>query len=141
MPPKPTPFHLILRVLSFHRSHYLNQPEFSADGKLLVFTEQTGSEALATDINYLEIGSDKQLPKRIRATPFGEFSATVYGDSYSVVRVEADGTQRLWRISQTDEKLLLPEVLGVDYHAWGASGDLACFTRKRHPTRSRCVSG
>lgn len=124
---------------AIHRSHYLNQPEFSADGKLLVFTEQTGSEALATDINYLEIGSDKQLPKPVRATPFGEFSATVYGDSYSVVRVEADGTQRLWQISATSEKVLLPEVLGVGYHAWGASGDLMMFLLENATQPNRAV--
>lgn len=124
---------------AIHRSHYLNQPEFSADGKLLVFTEQTGSEALATDINYLEIGSDNQLPKPVRATPFGEFSATVYGDGYSVIRVEADGTQRLWQISATSEKVLLPEVLGVGYHAWGASGDLMMFLLENATQPNRAV--
>ena len=124
---------------AIHRSHYLSQPEFSADGKLLVFTEQTGSEALATDINYLEIGSDKKLPKPVRATPFGEFSATVYGDGYSVIRVEADGTQRLWQISATSEKVLLPEVLGVGYHAWGASGDLMMFLLENATQPNRAV--
>ncbi|MBN8444859.1 MAG: hypothetical protein J0M22_05240 [Gammaproteobacteria bacterium] len=124
---------------AIHRSHYLSQPEFSADGKLLVFTEQTGSEALATDINYLEIGSDKKLPKPVRATPFGEFSATVYGDGYSVIRVEADGTQRLWQISATSEKVLLPEVLGVGYHAWGASGDVMMFLLENATQPNRAV--
>ncbi len=124
---------------AIHRSHYLSQPEFSADGTLLVFTEQTGSEALATDINYLEIASDQKQVKPVRVTPFGEFSATVHGDGYSVIRVEADGTQRLWQISAVDEKLLLPEVLGVGYHAWGASGDLMMFLLENATQPNRAV--
>lgn len=124
---------------AIQRNHYLSQPEFSADGKFLLFTEQTGKEALATDIHYLDIASAQQTAKPLRVTPFGEFSATAYGDGYSVIRVEADGTQRLWEISQTKEKLLLPEVLGVGYHAWGSANDLMLFLLENGSQPNRAV--
>lgn len=135
---KPTPVSFSTEG-AIHRSHYLSQPEFSADGKLLLFTEQTGAEPLATDIHFLEIRGDQKHPKSLKATPFGEFSATVYADAYSVVRVEADGTQRLWQISPTAEKLLLPEVFGVGYHAWGAANDLMLFLLENATQPNRAV--
>ncbi len=113
---------------ALQRSHYLNQPEFSADGKTLLFTEQTGLKPLETDIFSLELANAaKVAPKPLRQTAFGEFSATPYQQGYSVVRVEADGTQRLWWLSATAEKLLLPEVVGVGYHVWGKQDDLMLF--------------
>ena len=61
---------------------------------------------------------------RVTNTPEGEFSPTVMPDGkyISVVRVEADGTQRLWRVSDTGPKsetsLILPDVKPVGYYAW-----------------------
>jgi len=51
------------------------------------------------------------------------------GRHFSAVRVEADGTQRLWRftIEGTDPALLLPDVKAVGYHAWIDSGRLALY--------------
>ncbi len=113
---------------ALQRSHYINQPEFSSDGKTLLFTEQTGLKPLETDIFYLELAkAAKVAPQPLRVTPFGEFSATPYQQGYSVVRVEADGTQRLWWLSANGEKLLLPDVVGVGYHAWGKQQDLMMF--------------
>ncbi len=42
------------------------------------------------------------------------------GKHLSMIRVEADGTQRLWMftIDGKDPKVLLPEIKPVGYHAW-----------------------
>ena len=42
------------------------------------------------------------------------------GELISVVRVEPDGTQRLWSVSRSSPatSLILPEVKPVGYHAW-----------------------
>ena len=72
-------------------------------------------------------GEEGGAGKALRATPFGEFSATPLPGSdsdYSVVRVEADGTQRLWQISTQAEQLLYPELKGVGYHVWGSDQDI-----------------
>ena len=46
----------------------------------------------------------------------------------SAVVVEADGRQRLWRLPLTGEPaVLLPDVIGVGYHAWGPADDVMLF--------------
>ena len=52
-----------------------------------------------------------------------EYSPTVTPDgrSFSVIQVEADGTQRLWRFPLAgggEPKLVLPDIKPVGYHAW-----------------------
>lgn len=109
-------------------NHYLNQPEFSADATRLLYTEQRGDAAMATDIMQLDIKTGRSTP--FKTTEFGEFSATKMPDApnqYSVVRVEQDGRQRLWQLSSDSERLLFPELAGVGYHVWGQHGDLLLF--------------
>lgn len=109
-------------------TQYLNQPEFSLDGKRLLWTAKAGEGELETDIRYLEL-ANPSTQHTLKKTPFGEFSATALAapaGSYSVVRVEKDGTQRIWQISETDEQLLI-DLPGVGYHAWGEHGDVLVF--------------
>ncbi len=108
---------------------YLNQPVFSSDGSRLLWTQQTGPGPMDTDI-YFQVLGDSKPGQPLVNTKFGEFSATpipMQPQQYSVVRVEADGTQRLWQIGAGKDELLAPEVKGVGYHAWGADGDLLLF--------------
>jgi hypothetical protein len=51
------------------------------------------------------------------------------GRHISVVRVEADGTQRLWRFDTAGKnpEVVLPDVKPVGYHAWADSTTLALF--------------
>lgn len=109
-------------------NEYQNQPEFSLDGKQLLWTAHAGQGDLATDIRYVELANPTQQ-HTLRSTPFGEFSATALPSdvgSYSVVRVEKDGTQRIWRLSANAEQLLI-DLPGVGYHAWGEHGDVLVF--------------
>ena len=59
---------------------------------------------------------------RLTETPEGEYSPTLTPDGrhISVVRVEADKTQRLWRFTLDghDPELVLADVKPVGYHAW-----------------------
>ena len=96
--------------------------------------------------------ADRHLPVRHRGrtvarvtnTPESEYSPTVTPDGahISVIRVEADGTQRLWRftIDGTQPELVLADVKPVGYHAWADDHTLALFVlgsrrRCRSPTR------
>jgi Tol biopolymer transport system component len=64
-------------------------------------------------------------------TPEGEYSPTVTPDGrhLSVIRVEADGTQRLWQftLEGTQPALVLERVKPVGYHAWADDHTLALF--------------
>jgi hypothetical protein len=98
---------------------YDNQPSFTPDGQAVLFASVRGQAArpaltavegaasgaasvpsalLQTDIYRYEIASRRI--RRVTHTPEGEYSPTVMPDGkhISVVRVEADGTQRLWRV-------------------------------------------
>jgi len=126
---------------SNHRHGYLNQPIFSPDGSRLLWTQQIGPDPMSTDIYYKVLGADESSKPLVK-TPYGEFSATpmpMQPQQYSVVRVEADGTQRLWQIGAGKDELLLPEVKGVGYHAWGADGDLLLFLLADQSEPNRAV--
>ncbi|HKB13028.1 MAG TPA: hypothetical protein VKD69_20330, partial [Vicinamibacterales bacterium] len=110
-----------------HTAGYDNQPSFSPDGASIFFTSNRG--ATQTDIYRYDIGSETTT--RVTDTPEGEYSPTVTpdGQHLSVVRVEADGTQRLWRftLQGTQPELVLERVKPVGYHAWADDHTLALF--------------
>jgi hypothetical protein len=66
-----------------------------------------------------------------RTMPESEYSATPVpqSDRFSVVRVEADSTQRLWSFAAdgSDPRLVLPNIKPVGYHAWLDANRLVLF--------------
>lgn len=108
---------------------YFNQPEFSSDGQTLYYTaEQSSSGSSQMDIASYQLSTGQQT--LVATTPLSEYSPTLLpdGQGLSVVVVEADGRQRLWRLATTAQpELLLPELIGVGYHAWGPEQDLLIF--------------
>jgi dipeptidyl aminopeptidase/acylaminoacyl peptidase len=94
---------------------YDNQPAFSPDGRSLYFTSRIGDQ---TDVQRYDLAT-RQV-RAWRQTPESEFSPTpAPGGGLSVVRFEADGTQRLWRLEEGGAaEPLVPDVKPVAYHAW-----------------------
>lgn len=112
---------------------YDNQPFFTPDGGALLFTSARGPVASAcgkpqTDIYRYDMKS--RTVSQVTSTPECEYSPTVTptGD-ISVVRVEADGTQRLWRFTADgrNPSLVLAGVKPVGYHAWMDANTVALF--------------
>lgn len=97
---------------------YDNQPAFLPDGTALLFTSIRGGKQ--TDIYRYDIASKQTT--RVTSTPENEYSPTVMPDRQhiSVVRVEADQTQRLWKftLDGRNPEVVLPNVKPVGYHAW-----------------------
>lgn len=117
---------------------YDNQPFFTPDGKSVLFTSIRGPAAPAgggsltqTDIYRYHIAS--KTVARVTQTAEGEYSPTVMPDGrrISVIRVEADGTQRLASIAPSGPKIqvdvILPDVKPVGYHAWADEHTVAMF--------------
>ena len=114
---------------------YDNQPSFTPDGREILFTSARVMARAPppappgltlpdgqTDIYRYDIAARRL--SRVTQTPESEYSPTVMpGRAHiSVVRVEADRTQRLWSVIPSGPKietaLLLAEVKPVGYHAW-----------------------
>jgi len=108
------------------RDGYDNQPSFSPDGKLLYYTSARGEQ---TDVWAIDLASG--VARARFESPESEYSPTVTpgGDALSVVRVEADGTQRLWRLPLDGSAAspIAPAVTGVGYHAWLDASRIAVF--------------
>jgi len=106
---------------------YNNQPSFLPDGRSLLFTS-IGEDRQA-DIYRYDIGAGTTM--RLTQTRESEYSPTVTPDGrfFSVVRVEADQTQRLWKfpVAGGAPSLVLQKIKPVGYHVWIDPHTVALF--------------
>jgi WD40-like Beta Propeller Repeat len=109
------------------RPGYDNQPFFLPDGRAFLYTSiREDSQA---DIYRYDFKTKTSV--RVTATRESEYSPTPLpdGEGFSVVRVEADSTQRLWAFDAdgTHPRLVLDSIKPVGYHAWGNDHTLVLF--------------
>jgi len=113
---------------------YDNQPGFLPDGKSLFYTSiRDDGQA---DIYRYNIAEN--YLSNVTKTYESEYSATITPDGkfFSVIRVEKDSTQRLWKfpINGGEPSLVLENVKPVGYHAWGDASTVAMFVLGNPPT-------
>jgi hypothetical protein len=110
-----------------NRAGYDNQPGFLPDGQSLLYTSMREGEQ--TDIYRYDFKTRQTT--RLTSTPEGEYSPTVMpgGKFFSVIRVERDKTQRLWKfpLAGGEPGLVLPAIKPVGYHLWLDERTLALF--------------
>lgn len=111
-----------------NRAGYDNQPSFLPEGQGLLYTSMREGEQ--TDIYRYDFKTRETI--RLTSTPEGEYSPTVMpgGKFFSVIRVEADKTQRLWKFPLAAggaPDLVLPNIKPVGYHLWLDERTLALF--------------
>lgn len=110
------------------RAGYDNQPGWAPRGDLIYFSSQRGDGQ--SDIWSVEIATGKQT-RVTTSAPESEYSPTVMPvpTSLSVVRVERDSTQRLWRIPLTGAPpvVLITDIKPVGYHVWAAEYIVALY--------------
>ncbi len=95
---------------------YDNQPSFTPDGKMIYFSsvrDTTQSDIYAID---LSDNSTKQITNTVESEYSPVF--TNDGNSFTVVRVEKDSTQRMWEFAKngTSQKVILPKIDSVGYY-------------------------
>ncbi|KPJ95897.1 MAG: hypothetical protein AMS18_02035 [Gemmatimonas sp. SG8_17] len=110
-----------------NRDGYDNQPSFLPDGNSLLYSSNRGSQ---TDIYRYFIAT--QITERVTNTaPESEYSPAIMPGTnmFSVVRVEADSTQRLWQfdLNGANPRVVLTGIKPVGYHAWGDANTVALF--------------
>lgn len=106
---------------------YDNQPSFVEDGTSLMFTSiRVANQA---DVYLYDLLSGRVV--QLTNTPESEFSPTVAPPMtfISMVRVEKDKTQRLWKFTHSNSRLslVLSKIKRVGYHAWFNKTQLALF--------------
>ena len=106
---------------------YNNQPSFLPDGQTVLYTSIRNKQADIFRYD-LRTGTTTQVTN----TPESEYSPTLMPDrkNISVVRVEADGTQRLWKFPLTGggaPSLILENIKPVGYHHWIDDQTVALF--------------
>ena len=110
-----------------HRKGYDNQPAFTLDGKGFLFT--SFRENGQTDIYHCDL--ELNASYSVTSTPESEYSPTLMRgkSTFSTVRVEMDGTQRLWKfnLDGTNPIIILDSILNVGYHGWGDDSTVGLF--------------
>ena len=110
------------------RPGYDNQPSFTTDGSSVFFTSVR--EDAQADIYRYEFAT-KRTVRITTSAPESEYSATSMdrGKAISVIRVERDSTQRLWKVPVDGgaSTIILERVKPVGYHAWADDHTLALF--------------
>lgn len=108
------------------RPGYDNQPSFTLDSRAILYTAVVDGQA---DVFRYDLPSGRTT--RLTDTPESEYSPTVTPDGrhVSVVRVERDSTQRLWKfpVAGGAPSLVLRDVKPVGYHAWVDDSTVALF--------------
>ena len=107
------------------RRGYDNQPYWDGNNRLLYTSQHDGQ----FDIHAIDFGS--ATIQRVTSTPESEYSGapTPDNDAITVIRVEADSTQRLWRFPRDGSapSLVLRDIKPVGYFAWLDTTRLALF--------------
>lgn len=110
-----------------NRDGYDNQPAFMPNGASLLFVSiREGSQP---DVYRYNLWDHSTV--QVTATTEGEFSPTPFdsGRFFSVIRVEADQTQRLWKFPAGGgaPELVLENIKPVGYHCWLDENTVALF--------------
>ena len=106
-------------LTGFNQSGYNNQPAFFSNDE--IYLSAQSSESSQTDIYKLNPVSKKKY--RVTNTSTPEYSPTPMPDGkhFSVIRVESDGRQRLWKLPLDRSSAgypLLPDLTDIGYHFW-----------------------
>lgn len=113
---------------------YDNQPMFLPDGKSLFYTSIRDDGQ--SDIYQYKIAENAII--NVTKTYESEYSATPIPDGkfFSVIRVERDSTQRLWKFPMAggEPAPVFENVKPVGYHAWGDANTVAMFVLGNPPT-------
>lgn len=123
-----------------NRSGYDNQPVFSGDGKTILFTsirDEKQSDIYSYDLKTKEI-------IQITKTETSEYSPQFAPDgSISVVMVEPDSTQRLWKFPKTGglATLIMDKVDSIGYYCWIDNLTVAVFLIDKPGKLFRCDAG
>ena len=108
-----------------NRRGYDNQPSWENKNRIL-YTSEHNRQTDVYDIDF-----DFTRINRRTDTPEREYSPalTPDGRAISVVRVERDSSQRLWRFPKTGREptVILPEIKPVGYYAWLDTSTVALF--------------
>lgn len=114
---------------------YENQPMFEPGGRQVLYT--ANRDGKQTDI--FEFDRQTRATRQLTRTPEGEYSPTIPAarpsgralarDGFTVIRVEADGTQRLWQFDRdgANPLLVLPDIKPVGYHVWADADRLVLY--------------
>lgn len=110
-----------------HRDGYDNQPAFTSDSRSLLYTSTR--EDAQSDIYKYNFSTGLTVP--VQHTKESEYSAfpSANDSTIAVIRVEADSTQRLWRLNTSGDgaTVMFPNVKPVGYFAQADDSTWALF--------------
>ncbi|MES2524335.1 MAG: M20/M25/M40 family metallo-hydrolase [Gemmatimonadota bacterium] len=122
------------------RAGYDNQPSFMPDSRTVLYTSNRGDGQ--TDIYRHDLSTGVSAPM-FRTMPESEYSAFAGRAATTVIRVEADSTQRLWQFPSDGgaPRVLFPAIKPVGYFAQADDSTWALFVLGSPATLQLAVQG
>jgi len=118
-----------------NRAGYDNQPSFSPDGTYILYTSIRDEKQ--SDIYKYDLKT-KQITQFTNTSATSEYSPTFMpdGKNISVVMVEPDSVQRLWKfpLKGGAPSLVMDKVDSIGYHCWINKDSLALIMITEPPT-------
>jgi hypothetical protein len=115
------------------REGYDNQPAFLADGRGLLFASRVGDQ-----VEIFRYDFDSEGVERLTETQEREYQPTPIpgDDGFSVIRVELNGSQRLWRFAPdgSEPRVILESPENARYHAWADGRTVAIVDADIRPS-------
>jgi hypothetical protein len=110
------------------RVGYDNQPQFTPDGTVLLYTRiEADGRSDVWRVTWAE-GITRRLTQTVVEQ---EYSPTPMpdGSGFSAIVVEADSTQRLWAYGWdgVPQRVIVPALKPVGYHVWVGTGSIGAF--------------
>lgn len=116
------------------RPGYDNQPAFLSDGSGILYTS-IHDDGQADIYEYIIA---TKATAQITRTSVSEYSPMLVpgGKAFTVVMVEKDSTQRLWKYTfgYNDAQILLPNIDSIGYYCWANRNILGLFRLTEPPT-------
>ncbi len=114
-------------LTKFNENNYNNQP-YIKDASTVLITADIGNQTDILSLNWKQ----KNITNLTNTKNFKEYSPRPHNGGISFVKVESDGSQRIWHQKGNESNVLFPDLKDVGYYTIAKNGKVYAFLLDNH---------